>query len=282
MLSCSADTPECYELVLRDAQNLSWSADADEKVLVVIGDSTPHEVGYGNPYNIDWRAEAHKLRERNIKVHGVQALSYSESTRFYKEVAQITGGHYFQLDQFALLTAFMIAVSYGAHSADKVTAYEQELTNQHTVSRSLNNLFNTLLGRAPAATTGAGASFAANPDVEAVPPGRFQVLRVDKELPIKEFAQANGLTFKTGKGFYEFTKPESISDGKEIVLMDKTTGDMFSGNKARDLLGLTAASAKDTFSPVALDRYRVFVQSTSVNRKLVVGTGFLYEVDSTV
>ena len=105
------------------------------------------------------------------------------------------------------------------------------------------------------------------------------MLRVDHDVPIKEFAQANGLIFKTGKGFYEFTKPESISDGKEIVLMDKTTGDMFSGNKARDLLGLTAAG-KDKFRPVALDKFRVFVQSTSVNRKLIGGTGFLYEVDA--
>ena len=35
------------------------------------------------------------------------------------------------------------------------------------------------------------------------------------------------------------------------------------------------------FAPVALDKYRVFVQSTSPNRKLVGGTGFLYEVDET-
>ena len=46
----------------------------------------------------------------------------------------------------------------------------------------------------------------------------------------------------------------------------------------RDLLGLKGG-AKDKFQPVALDKYRVFVQSTSYNRGLVAGTGFLYEVD---
>jgi len=31
--------------------------------------------------------------------------------------------------------------------------------------------------------------------------------------------------------------------------------------------------------PEMLEKYRVFVQSTSANRKLVPGTGFLYEID---
>jgi len=269
--------------VLRDVQQFSWSPDADEKVLVIIGDSYPHDMGtYTNPYQIDWRAEAAKLRDLGIKVHGMQALSYPESTPFYKEVAALTGGHYFQLDQFALLASFMLAVAYRAQSVTHVEQYEAELKAKTAITRSSHNLFNTLLGRAPtAAALGGGASGFAAADVEAVPPGRFQVLQVDEELPIKEFATTNGLLFKPGKGFYEFTKPEAISDGKEIVLMDKATGDMFSGSKARELLGLTASSQKGKFAPVALDKYRVFVQSTSTNRKLVKGTGFLYEVDDT-
>ena len=32
--------------------------------------------------------------------------------------------------------------------------------------------------------------------------------------------------------------------------------------------------------PAALEQFRVFVQSTSYNRVLVAGTGFLYEVDA--
>jgi len=62
--------------------------------------------------------------------------------------------------------------------------------------------------------------------------------------------------------------------------MDKASGDMYTGDKARELLGLVGADPKAKVKPVALDKYRVFVQSTSYNRKLVGGTGFLYEVDS--
>ena len=55
----------------------------------------------------------------------------------------------------------------------------------------------------------------------AVNPGRFQVLDVDERCDIKTFVQRNGLIFKTGRGFYEFTKAEKVSDKKEVVLVDK-------------------------------------------------------------
>ncbi len=51
--------------------------------------------------------------------------------------------------------------------------------------------------------------------------GRFQVLDVDERQDIKSFVQKNSLIFKAGRGFYEFTKAEKISDKKEVVLVDK-------------------------------------------------------------
>jgi hypothetical protein len=46
-----------------------------------------------------------------------------------------------------------------------------------------------------------------------------------------------GVEFKKGRGFYEFNKPETVQHYKEIVIMDKTSGDMFEGSYARTLLG---------------------------------------------
>ena len=79
------------------------------------------------------------------------------------------------------------------------------------------------------------------------------------------------------RGFYEFTKPETISHKKEVVLIDKVTGDMFTGREACDMIG---AGGAGKIKPASLDKYRVFVQSTSYNRVLVANTGFLYEVDA--
>ena len=60
---------------------------------------------------------------------------------------------------------------------------------------------------------------------------------MDSKVYIKEFVQQNSLIFKAGRGFYEFTKPEIISEKKEVVLLDKATGDMFTGPEAFDLIG---------------------------------------------
>ena len=67
-----------------------------------------------------------------------------------------------------------------------------------------------------------------------------------------------------------------FSDKKEVVLVDKTSGDMFTGAEACEMVG---AGGAGRIKPTALNEWRVFVQSTSYNRVLMPGTGFLYEVD---
>ena len=60
-----------------------------------------------------------------------------------------------------------------------------------------------------------------NCEVAGVFPCFSQVLRIDTRMSIKDFVQMNSLLFKTGRGFYEFTKPETVSHKKEVVLVDK-------------------------------------------------------------
>jgi hypothetical protein len=60
--------------------------------------------------------------------------------------------------------------------------------------------------------------------------------------------------------------------------MDRATGDLFSGSKAREMLGLPEGE-EARVRPTALEKYAVFIQSTSANRKLVGKTRFLYEVE---
>ena len=47
------DAPECYELVLHEASNITWNPDA-KKILVMIGDDIPHPPAH-NPKRLDWR-----------------------------------------------------------------------------------------------------------------------------------------------------------------------------------------------------------------------------------
>ena len=56
------------------------------------------------------------------------------------------------------------------------------------------------------------------------------------------------------------------------------TGDLFTGDEARRLIGL-AEGVNCRIKPVHLTEFDIFVQSTSVNRKLIGGSLFLYEVE---
>ena len=264
------DAPECYELVLHEARSFNWTR-GKSRVLVMIGDDVPHGPDYrDNTKKLDWRNEISMLAEMGVNVYGVQALNRRHATPFYEEIARMTGGFRLELNQFAHVTDLIMAVAFKQAGAEQLKNFENEVQEKGRMNRSLDAMFATLSGRAP--TTFKPAS------LDAVPPGRFQVLEVGGDQAIKGFVLDNGLAFKTGRGFYEFTKTETIQALKEVILIDKKTGDLFGGEKARQMIGLPEGVAA-RMSPTALADFRVFVQSTNANRKLKGGTGFLYEVE---
>lgn len=267
------DAPECYELVLHEAQTFSWRPTAT-RVFVLIGDDVPHPPA-ANPYQLNWRTELTALTAQHISIYAVQALNRRHATPFYRELAHMSGGFHLSLDQFAEITDMLMAICYrqdndSDDTEGKLQMYEQEVQRAGRMSRSLRRAFATMQGRDLVAETEPA-------DLRAVPAGRFQVLEVDESMPIQFFAERNGLIFKAGKGFYEFTKTETIQARKEIVLQHRSTGDLFAGNQARIMLGLPIGE-EARIQPTRLAEYRVFVQSTSYNRKLIGGTRFLYEV----
>lgn len=263
------DAPECYELVLHEAQSLSWTP-TNSKTLVLIGDDIPHAPAQ-TPQKLNWRQEVDKLAQMGITVYGIQALNRQHATLFYKELAEKSGGFHLNLDQFSYITDFFLAVCYQQSSNEQLQAYEQEVVSQGRMSRGLNKMFDTMLKREDTAVYESA-------ELRTVKPGRFQILEVDNEISIKAFVLENGLAFKTGRGFYEFTKTETIQGKKEIVLMERSTGDLFEGEAAREMLGLPMGETV-RIKPSNLEKYAVFVQSTSANRKLMGGSRFLYEVE---
>ena len=60
--------------------------------------------------------------------------------------------------------------------------------------------------------------------------------------------------------------------------MDKISGDMYTGEDALKLIGVGSSSLKNKIKCKELEKWRVFVQSTSANRVLISNTGFLYEI----
>lgn len=300
------DADECYELVLHTAHNdLQWRDDA-EHVLLMIGDASPHSPSYyDNKLNLDWKEEADKLRKLGVKVFSVHALAgYRSSSRaFYKTVAETTGGIYLTLDMFNEIVDLIKATCYQQGGEEKLNEFVTIIKDSGKMTRSMENNFKRLRGEevedtyesyrrsysssrrssSSRKTSDGPVSIKEMDKLVPVVPGRFQIMTVDENCDIKSFVENNGIKFKKGRGFYELSKAETVQQYKEVIMMDRETGEMFNGSQVREELGLQPQSesggVKERLHKSATEKFRVFVQSTSVNRKLIAGTTFLYEVD---
>ena len=75
------------------------------------------------------------------------------------------------------------------------------------------------------------------------------------------------VVYHKGMAFYELVKNEHIQPKKEIVIQNKKTGKVYSGDNARTLLNLPNQEVKVTVGDFG--EWNVYVQSTSVNRKVI-------------
>jgi hypothetical protein len=116
-------------------------------------------------------------------------------------------------------------------------------------------------------------------NLDALDAGKYILIPVDEQSPIRDFVTSAGHPYKTGCAFYELSKREKIQGSKQLAVAEKDpatgrmTGRVFSGPAARALLGLPQSEV--TVKPGDNPSYTLFVQSTSVNRKLVPGTKLL-------
>lgn len=103
----------------------------------------------------------------------------------------------------------------------------------------------------------------------------YDLLDVDEDAPIREWVRKQNRNFVTGTCYYQLTKRETIQGYKEVAVREKSTGKVYVGTRStfNDMLGLkdTDERVSPNFNPL----FDVFVQSTSVNRKLVTGTKLL-------
>lgn len=277
------DASECYELVLQTARTqLNWQS-GKSKVLVLIGDDVPHGQNYpGNINKIDWRNELGLLLEANINVYGVHALAgiRKHSKPFYEEIAQKTGGFYLTLDQFSYINDLILAIAAKQESNEVLKQYADSVKSSGRMTRNFGQVVNTMLG-GTCTDYFSEKYFATKPREDKlipVPTGRFQTMFVEKTTVIADFVRGQGITFEKGRGFYQLTKSEKVQGYKEIILSDKETGEFFTGSQVRSILGLEENVEGRLSSKSLLDKYEIFIQSTSLNRKLTENTKFLYEL----
>jgi hypothetical protein len=105
----------------------------------------------------------------------------------------------------------------------------------------------------------------------------WPVSQADDGKEIRPFVEKrlNGKAMLKGACFYQLQKQEKVQEYKMIVLRDKTTNAIYGGNGARQMLGLPSYG-EVKLVPADCGNFDVFIQSTSINRKVTKGTQVLY------
>lgn len=104
----------------------------------------------------------------------------------------------------------------------------------------------------------------------------YVVPDADNGIEIRPFVLRHRMEYLKGSAFYQLTKTESrVGYMKQVLVRDRASGKFFSGKEARDMIGLpTDRNAR--LHPGDHKNFDIFIQSESVNRKLVGGTGVAY------
>jgi hypothetical protein len=104
----------------------------------------------------------------------------------------------------------------------------------------------------------------------------YNVENRDHDKEISTFVQEKRGPMIKGCAFYQLTKPEKeIQDYKKLAIRNRITGQVFAGPAARQLLGFPHYGSIKVI-PGSHGEWDIFVQSTSLNRKIKSGTRLLY------
>lgn len=142
---------------------------------------------------------------------------------------------------------------------------ETFMTNRAVGVRGSKNLFNM----APVSKQAVQAVV-----TTALHPGQYRLAPVKADGPISAFVEdLTHRPYRLGEAYYQLSKTEKIQPQKSIAIFDKKTRAVYTGPEARRVLGLPnhEVKVKPDYNP----DLEIFVQSTSVNRKLIAGTNLL-------
>ncbi len=106
----------------------------------------------------------------------------------------------------------------------------------------------------------------------------WPVSQKDDGAAIRDFVETrlNGDPLLKGAAFYQLVKTEKeVQDHKRIIIRDKNSNAIYEGAAARQMMGLPTYGTI-RLAPDNLGQFDLFIQSTSVNRKVDKGTQVLY------
>lgn len=268
------DYREAYAYVLNEMLSFEWGA--GQKLCIMIGDAPPHEKGAisaGIKELYDWKEVSAKLGESLIPVYAIQALGNSDASFFYDGMARLSNGIKLDLSQFGHISDYLLAI---LHKTNDSLDTFQSSKPEFKTNLAFRNMFAKLKG---IADTPASIEFGNKVELM----GKFQVVHVPHTVKIKQFVEDMGLRYKAGRGFYQLIGSEKIQANKEVIFVDKLTGEInFNTAWCRKEMGLpfgTAGTLSPKKIPSISNKYDIYIQSNSYTRDLDPDTKFMYELD---
>jgi hypothetical protein len=99
-----------------------------------------------------------------------------------------------------------------------------------------------------------------------------EVRKVTKKMDGRAIADFYGNKFEPGSHYYELVKPEYLQEDKELVIFVKDANEYRLGSRSvRAMLSLPETGKVRVHPGPHNDKYQIFVQSSSMNRKVVEG-----------
>lgn len=154
-------------------------------------------------------------------------------------------------------------------------AHTSYMEARATGLRSTNNLFDMSAAAVNAATIHAAGLTPLDPSEYVLIPVIFKPPFKEGDDWISTFTESIGYQYVARRGFYQLTLASVLVQAhKEIAVVEKKSGKVYTGKNARALLGLPDMNV--TLKASQNPDYDIFIQSTSNNRKLLLGSTYLY------
>jgi hypothetical protein len=97
------------------------------------------------------------------------------------------------------------------------------------------------------------------------------------DCQIRDAIIGHGLEWIKGAAFYQLIKTEKrVHDYKMVALRVKSSGKVYCGQQAREMLGIGNAVGTVRLVPGDHGKFDVFIQSTSINRRIPAGSEVMY------
>lgn len=161
-----------------------------------------------------------------------------------------------------------------AHQA-MVSSLDSYMDARSTGMRSTTGLFDMSAAAVNAVTIQAAGLTPLDPSEYLLVPVVFKTPFHDGDDRIDNFTESMGHQYIVGRGFYQLTLASvKVQVQKDIAIVGKKSGKVYTGKNARALLGLPDMTV--TLKAGQNPDFDIFIQSTSLNRKLLIGSRYLY------